>query len=50
LVHFLLAAEEWGKPRGQLLPMARLAGAQIRDWELAQLATRNSLEPGNSIN
>ncbi|HWY74255.1 MAG TPA: GNAT family protein [Verrucomicrobiae bacterium] len=50
LVHFLLSAEEWGEPRSRLLPMARLAGAQVRDWELAQLETRDSFEPGNSIN
>ena len=50
LVHFLLSADEWDKPRSQLLPMARLAGAQVREWEQAQQAARNAPEAGRSFN
>jgi RimJ/RimL family protein N-acetyltransferase len=37
LVRFLLKAEEWPKPRERMLPLARLAEAQVRDWERAQV-------------
>jgi len=36
LVRFLMTAEEWTKPRERLLPLARLAEKQIRDWEQTQ--------------
>jgi RimJ/RimL family protein N-acetyltransferase len=37
LVRFLLKAGEWPKPRERLLPLARLAEAQVRDWERTQI-------------
>ena len=37
LVRFLLKAEEWPKPREKLLPLARLAEVQVRDWERVQV-------------
>ncbi|HXD00881.1 MAG TPA: GNAT family protein [Verrucomicrobiae bacterium] len=36
LVRFLLKAAEWPKPREKMLPLARLAEAQVRDWESRQ--------------
>lgn len=36
LVRFLMKAEEWAKPREKLLPMAKLAGVQVLEWERAQ--------------
>ena len=36
LIRFLMTAGEWAKPREKLLPMARLAGAQVLDWDRAQ--------------
>lgn len=36
LVRFLLKAGEWPKPREKLLPLARLAGSQVSDWERTQ--------------
>jgi len=33
LVHFLLTAEDWRKRRERLLPLARLAERQVREWE-----------------
>ena len=35
-VHFLLEAKEWPKIREGLLPLARLAEKQVREWEQAQ--------------
>ena len=35
-VHFLLEAKEWPKIREGLLPLARLAEKQVREWEPAQ--------------
>jgi RimJ/RimL family protein N-acetyltransferase len=46
LVHFLLPAGEWGKPRAQLLPMARLAGTQVCEWEQAKLRSQDLLHTG----
>jgi RimJ/RimL family protein N-acetyltransferase len=37
LVRFLLKAEEWPKPREKMLPLARLAEAQVRGWEQTQM-------------
>jgi RimJ/RimL family protein N-acetyltransferase len=39
MVHFLLKAEEWAKFRSKLLPLAKYAEQQIRDWEKAQKTT-----------
>ena len=37
LVHFIVTPEDWMKVRDNLLPIARLAEVQIREWENAQL-------------
>ena len=37
LVRFLLKSGEWPKPREKLLPLARLAGSQVSDWERTQM-------------
>jgi hypothetical protein len=36
MVHFLMKAEDWGKFRPKLLPLAQYAETQIQDWERAQ--------------
>ena len=36
LVRFLMTAAEWAKPRERLLPLARLAETQVREWDRAQ--------------
>jgi RimJ/RimL family protein N-acetyltransferase len=36
LVHFLLDIKDWPGIREKLLPLARLAEAQVRDWEQAE--------------
>ena len=36
LVHFLLDAKDWPKVREKLLPLAKLAESQVREWEQAQ--------------
>jgi len=36
LVHFLLVASDWPKVREKLLPLAKLAEKQVREWEQAQ--------------
>lgn len=36
LVHFLLVATDWPKVREKLLPLAKLAEKQVREWEQAQ--------------
>jgi RimJ/RimL family protein N-acetyltransferase len=38
LVRFVMTADEWAKPRERMLPLARLAETQVRDWEQAQTA------------
>jgi len=35
-VQFLMTADDWAKSRPKLLPLAKYAEAQIRDWEKAQ--------------
>ncbi len=40
LVHFRLEATDWPKIREGLLPLARLAEKQVREWEQARLQTR----------
>lgn len=37
LVHFIVTREDWMRVRDDLLPIARLAEVQIREWENAQL-------------
>lgn len=37
LVQFLLAPEDWAQARERQLPLARMAGAQILEWEKTQL-------------
>ena len=41
LVHFLLPAGDWPKPRDLLLPMARLAEKQVREWEQAEQGSKH---------
>jgi RimJ/RimL family protein N-acetyltransferase len=36
LVQFFLTAEAWSKVRDSLLPLARLAGTQVLEWEKTQ--------------
>jgi hypothetical protein len=36
LVQLLLMAEDWFKSRNRLLPVARLAGTQVLEWEKTQ--------------
>jgi RimJ/RimL family protein N-acetyltransferase len=36
LVHFLLIASDWPKVREKLMPLAKLAEKQVREWEQAQ--------------
>jgi RimJ/RimL family protein N-acetyltransferase len=36
-VEFLFTAEEWKKRRDQALPLARVAGKQVLEWEKTQL-------------
>jgi RimJ/RimL family protein N-acetyltransferase len=38
LVHFVLDAKDWPKVREGVLPLARLAEKQVREWEQAQPA------------
>src|SRR5208283_4636019 len=40
LVQLLLLAEDWFKARTRLLPIARLAGTQVLEWEKSQLGKR----------
>lgn len=35
MVHFLLTGEDWAKLCERLMPLARLAETQVREWELA---------------
>ena len=37
LVQFLLAPDDWAKARERQLPLARMAGEQILEWEKTQL-------------
>ena len=40
-VHFVLEAEDWRKKREGLVPLARLAEEQVREWEQAQVRERS---------
>jgi RimJ/RimL family protein N-acetyltransferase len=44
LVQFLLTADDWFRARDRLLPLARLAGAQVLNWDKAQ---RGKSQPWN---
>ena len=44
LVQYLLKADDWLKAREGQLPLARLAGAQVLDWEKTQLGKRQPWE------
>jgi RimJ/RimL family protein N-acetyltransferase len=37
LVHYVLTAADWAKAREPMLPLARLAEPEIRDWEKTQI-------------
>ena len=37
MVEFLITAEDWFKVRDRQLPLARVAGAQVLEWEKTQL-------------
>jgi hypothetical protein len=37
LVQFLLSPEDWAKARERQVPLARMAGEQILEWEKTQL-------------
>jgi RimJ/RimL family protein N-acetyltransferase len=43
MLHFVLSPEDWSRAREQLVPLARVAEVQIRDWENAQ--PRNQTMP-----
>jgi len=36
LLQFLLTAGNWARVRDRLLPLAELAGAQVREWDQTQ--------------
>ncbi len=36
LVRFVMTAAEWAKPRERMLPLAKLAETQVREWDRAQ--------------
>jgi RimJ/RimL family protein N-acetyltransferase len=40
LVQFLLSPEDWAKARERQLPLARLAGEQLLEWEKTQIGVR----------
>jgi len=48
MVEFLFTAEEWGKRRDRVLPLARVAGAQVLEWEPTQLGKRQPWEEPES--
>jgi RimJ/RimL family protein N-acetyltransferase len=41
LVRYVMGAGDWVKPRERLLPLAKMAGAQVREWEEAELKKQN---------
>jgi RimJ/RimL family protein N-acetyltransferase len=45
LVHFLLSPSDWQEPKKRLLSMARLAEAQVCEWEAAHLRNRGATPP-----
>jgi RimJ/RimL family protein N-acetyltransferase len=42
MVHFIQTAEDWFRVREQIIPLARLAETQVREWEQAHLQNRGS--------
>ncbi len=44
MIEFLITAEDWFRNRVGQLPLARLAGAQVLEWEKAQLGKRQPWE------
>jgi RimJ/RimL family protein N-acetyltransferase len=44
MIEFLITAEDWFKNRDGQLPLARLAGVQVLEWEKAQLGKRQPWE------
>lgn len=43
LVRFVMKADEWLKPRERLLPLAKLAEAQVLEWESAQSLSKSAV-------
>jgi RimJ/RimL family protein N-acetyltransferase len=43
MVHFLLNARDWPKTRDALVPLARLAEKQVREWDLSPAAAQNPI-------
>lgn len=48
MVHFLLTWEDWSKAYERLLPLARLAETQVREWELASERKEQSVRYSNN--
>ena len=42
MVHFVLSPDDWSKAGERLVPLARLAEKQVREWELTQLRGRDA--------
>jgi RimJ/RimL family protein N-acetyltransferase len=42
LVHFLLSAKDWLQLRERIVPLARLAEKQVREWEQTQTVQRSN--------
>ena len=41
MLHFILTPEDWLKGRERALPLAKLAEAQVLDWERQQIRNSN---------
>ena len=50
MVHLALSAADWREARERLLPVARLAEAQIRDWERAHRQGAKPRDPWRTPN
>jgi RimJ/RimL family protein N-acetyltransferase len=50
MVHLALSAADWREARERLLPVARLAEAQIRDWERAERQVVRPHDPWRTPN
>jgi RimJ/RimL family protein N-acetyltransferase len=44
LVHFVLDVQDWRRNREKLLPLARLAERQVREWEEAQTCKESLIQ------